>query len=647
MRRSTSMVLNLLLCFISLGSVVSLSLCGVAAMAQDSLGSTECNQQILLYMDVSGSMQPKTPGAPYRQTLEAIRLVLDVPGFLGPEDELMVVPFGDKAYTPARAQGQEGIRNLLDELTSQPKSDSFSDFNAVLKHLVSQSFDDLVFQSQVVIIASDFVHEPSSIKENKTDARFLASWSVIWPEYLPNMQRIFAKDKARRLVLFKAKPKVYQNVGDKILQDFQAIVGAQIHNVGDGTTDAAQNLATAIRNGFLFDLIIDPRPDMIETLSGVGLGFHVEVTNLNCRTLRVEELVFQCLDANEKQQGSLIRIPPLPPDADSLSATGTVDAKRTYTIPRETLTCGSGIQDYGIQISTKPRAQTTWAKASFGNKIDYKPIIASREWYFAGNTLRVYVDLSGQTLNDTNYTVRVLHPFEKKEIATGVFEAPVNLHRLQPKPFLLVFPGVSSGDLKGADSVLIQIEQQNVLSVPIESLDFATVQTILALIVIAILMYWFSRDRQPTHMSSLGLAVILSDGAAFIFLLLIQLSIQLFLPGGSGPQSLPWLAQSILFGGILGTCTFIGMRQQISRRIDKELFKADMADMDGVSPGERMERIEDLLEDENKPLYSAIGIFLVFLALSLGLAFWQSQDLDKDLRDARVLVVKDDLDGGQ
>jgi hypothetical protein len=132
-------------------------------------------------------MKPLEDGSPFSKTAAALQTLLDQQEFIGPKDEVHLFLFGDDiaddiTWLPGSAQGPllPMLRQRAQEIANDRTRNDLTnrtDLRAVLRNLQAQLSRNTAFDRQVVIIASDFLHEPSHCEPK--DRNSLPFWRCV------------------------------------------------------------------------------------------------------------------------------------------------------------------------------------------------------------------------------------------------------------------------------------------------------------------------------------------------------------------------------------------------------------------------------------------------------------------------------------
>lgn len=263
----------------------------VAGLLLAGEATAQCKKRILVYIDVSGSTKPMTrgPESPYSQSLEALRLLLATPGFVGEQDEVWISRFGTGIEDFERATGADEARQILDAVDQDRISTRTTDFESVFADLERTLGSASQFDRQVVILASDFHHEP---EEGRSESWYLAGWSEILERWRERLQAYFDPEKKVPLVLFQAPATtdVGRRVGPRVRDDLAEVTGSgnRIHRVDAGKGTAAR-LAEAVQQTFYSPIEVSAHLE-----SGQAGQLSVEVFNPSCFALTLDSIAVGC-----------------------------------------------------------------------------------------------------------------------------------------------------------------------------------------------------------------------------------------------------------------------------------------------------------------------------------------------------------------
>lgn len=491
-------------------TVISFSLCLALAFAQKADSQPSLSKRVLVYLDLSGSMEPLKEGSPFSKTVEAIQLLLDEKGFLGPDDEVRFFLFGDGIVEEVRWSLNSTPGTLLSDLRrrvinvsndkSRKGATSWTDFRAVLENLRSQLTRETDFKRQVVIVASDFLHEPSrSGPANTRDSwqRVLVDWQGT--EGQIELLNEALGDANRTPFLLGVAPLINrgepaQQVRDSVLASFEKISEAERLDIGIGGLDA-EALAQRIRRRLYFPLKVVVRSNRRER------RLQVEVENPNAAQVEIDRIELTCLGPNGKPTG----------DATSLSTAGT-DLARPIAANAQ----GKGELDLGsascLRDADKFEVKVTSQEGAVGTTqrdvawIDPEAVESSaveRNEIFSKSILRMIVRMRGEDASGTTFQISVRRNGAQDGplVAQGYFYAPESLDPFTPHRYLFTFsiPDQLREQLVGEDLEVQVATAKELIANPendTRSSRANTTGAVVGIAGIAVIILMFLRNRK-------------------------------------------------------------------------------------------------------------------------------------------------------
>lgn len=236
-RRATTLAAALL--FVGLSAPVG-------AQAPSSEGQ---KKRILVYLDVSGSMDPRgrTADSPFRRTTEALSLLLEQKDLFQPQDEIVLLTFGQEITGQRIWRG--GTTAASEVAVFQSGVENWTDFGPVFENLRSQ-VKETGFDRQILIIASDFLFEPGK-----------GDWEAhrrAWVQRIGEHEGFLRSSVGSRVqlpvLLFVAPAKTQSPEALRLRQQVRTRIeeatGAQVLDIGQGGLDP-ESLARGIRRQLL------------------------------------------------------------------------------------------------------------------------------------------------------------------------------------------------------------------------------------------------------------------------------------------------------------------------------------------------------------------------------------------------------------
>ncbi|MES1245344.1 MAG: hypothetical protein ABUT39_27320 [Acidobacteriota bacterium] len=281
----------------------------ICALTFPSLAQGQCRKRILVYLDVSGSMEPlgRGTGSPFQQTVTSLEALFRQEGFIEKSDVVRAVRFGKSVEQVDTAEGPEQVGALIQKLRNNGISRSETDFRAAFTDL-AQELPKGVFDRQVVLFASDLAHEP---RNRMPASEAIPDWRDALSEAKAGLAGRFDSGNAV-VVLFVpgAKGTEPQKTAREVLADFRAsfpVVG-QVGSAA-GEESSVENLTTALRRGLLTAPALQVSRDSTDPEKLV-----VTITNDNCVPLHVKRITvkpeggepayFDDFTESEKEVGS-------------------------------------------------------------------------------------------------------------------------------------------------------------------------------------------------------------------------------------------------------------------------------------------------------------------------------------------------------
>lgn len=441
-------------------TVITFILCLVLAVVQKADSQPSLSKRVLVYLDLSGSMKPSDEGSPFSKTVKAIQLLLDEKGFLGPDDEVRIFLFGDRIVDEVRwsltttpgtllADLRQRVLNVQND-RSRREAMSWTDFRAVLENLQSQLVRNTDFKRQVVIVASDFLHEPS--RSGPATARDY--WQRVLMDWQGTEGQIELLKKAlgdadRNPFLLGVAPLVsrgelQQQIRDNVLKSFKTLTGDEDLNLGPGGL-GAEELAQKIRRRLYFPLKVVVRSDRRER------RLQVEVENPNAAQVEIDRIELTCLGTNGKPTG----------DATLLSTTGTTlaqpiaaNAQGRGDLDLEPAICLRDADKFIVEVTSKEGAVGSTKRDVAW--IDTEAVENSAvEHAISGSFLRMVVRMRGEDASSSTFKISVRRDGKQDgpSVAQGFFYAPKSLDPFTPRRYLFTFsiPNQAIEQLAGKD----------------------------------------------------------------------------------------------------------------------------------------------------------------------------------------------------
>lgn len=516
-------------------------------------GWAQCAKQITLFLDISGSMSPQESieNSPYKQTLEALKDVLEE-NFLGPNDQLEVYSIGESTIPLGTSQGPEQGLALLERLQKRSMRDNLSDLTQATQRIANTD-DNSRFVGRIFIIASDFVHEHEAGARANS---FIDHWTNEFSRQRNTLSAVLEDDR-NQLVLFIAPPaRSLEGVRQQVLRDLES-AGAHALTVGSSRV-AIEAMAADLRKRLLQDLQVDIKLERN--------GFQVVVRNTNCTPQEVREIQITCLDPQTEDESTRLNLP----FRANLAPVGSDQAWHNEEFSFTSVPCPLD-QDYRVSAFSVEGASSNAIEFSSKSILDIvEGRAASKERWPFGQNLRVLLDLKGQEVGQAgDVAVLVRDEASGQAILNGSIPYPANISN-EPKPFLLIFKGIHSLPLRNADTILVSLDQKD-SRIPISlhgshSGDLQRQVHWITLLLAAIVIFVSTYRREPNSQLT-------NYMTSFIPLLSvpIQSALEYLIPSWGVFKLEPWeLLQHSIFSTFFGIAMFLVM-QEWSRHSMKKL----------------------------------------------------------------------------
>jgi hypothetical protein len=540
----------------------------------------QCRKRILVFLDVSGSMKPldRSPASPFQQSLSALQDLLQEPGFIEAEDVLEVVRFGGTVLGEGHSdKGREEASKRLNDLKANKESDQDTNFRAFLDSLARALKDSDRYDSQVVLLGSDLVHEP---RNGMPAAEALADWEAVLSEKANLRKEIVSNSSKTTYVFFVPPPASrYSSVQAKVLQDLQKDLQKNEQRFRKVTPGEA--VQGGLAHQLLLGLLNPPRLTITrDTQDRNRLAFIVN--NPNCVPLRIKELTVERITSEESATGA-VRFP-VGNEEPALGATGSREATQTFTRPLPT----GG--DWDSATNLRGTVETTdgligSTEGTAGTWLKFKPTHGVLERYLLRSpALRLDLQIQGRTVEPKTFllSLRGVGQDEATEtLAQGKFRAPEaeQVDVMRPSRVRIVLPASRAiiGQIAAQKNFRITIDGADLLeekqdSVPVLEdpvADWSNLFLIIAgLLSLSPVIYSFFRvkaigARYPALnpvQSTLtwwmaGIALLPIAANFFHIWLLHHLS----------PESVDWLAMGVAALAVFATLTFSVRRVQAAR----------------------------------------------------------------------------------
>ncbi len=607
-------------------TVITFFLCLALAAAQKADSQPSLSKRVLVYLDLSGSMEPSKEGSPFSTTVEAVQLLLEEKGFLGPDDEVRIFLFGDSIVEEVRWSLNSTPGTLLADLRqrvlnvrndpSRRRATSWTDFRAVLESLRLQLTRQTDFKRQVVIVASDFLHEPSrSGPANARDfwQRVLADWQGTESQ-IEQLNEALG-DADRNPFLLGVAPLVNrgeseQQVRDSVLASFGKISEAQRLDLGAGGLDA-EALAQEIRRRLYFPLNVVVRSNRRER------RLQVEVENPNAAQVEIERVELTCLGTDGKPTG----------DATSLSTAGTdlaqpiaANAQGKGELDLGPASCLRDADKFEVKVTSNEGAVgATQRDVAWIDPEEVENSAVERNTIFNKSLLRMIVRMRGEDASGATFQVSVKRAGAQDGplVAKGFFYAPESLDPFTPHRYLFTFdiPDEVREQLVGEDLEVQVATAKELIANPQNDIKSSranaagAVAGILAVISIFIMYVWNRKFSREGLGHALEMHHYLTSTLTAVFPLLYALFRQYILERFRlFSEPLIW---AIIVALCLGVLAFVVSLSMLNYRLAKVAYGP-------AAPKEDL--FANLEDDFRKPWYWALAVAVLVFGIGVFLA---------------------------
>jgi hypothetical protein len=389
-------------------------------------------------MDVSKSMYKGGAESPFEKSLGAIRDLLQQQRLVEDNDVLEVVLFGGTAERRGPASGGEKAASLIEALRNNPKKEDVTDFRLFFDSLAGALKDPSSYNSQVVLLASDLVHERVDGLSNEAD---LQDWAAVLSEKAETLQEIKSNFARTGFVVFTPDPTdprfnrkpVQEKIWEDLHREFPT--AQRVH-----PTAGRAGLADKLRRGLLAppELTISRDDEDSNQLAFI-------VSNPNCYPLKLTLLNVQRV----LQDGTTSEPVPfkVSPEEATLGGTGTQEGTRVLKRPIPAGAEWESINSLQGSVETA-EGPTGFTKGTAGSWLKYRPRQGAVEGYLMFSpALRLDLDVQGHTQEDKTYTLTVRAVGQGEEtpaLAEGKFESPKSLSSLRPATVRIILPATRS-----------------------------------------------------------------------------------------------------------------------------------------------------------------------------------------------------------
>jgi hypothetical protein len=602
--------------------------------------SAQCSKQVLAYLDASGSMLPKRldAGSPFAQVVGALRQLLERRNLIDAGDDVKFFRFGDRV-SPA-GQGASGAKQLTPTEAELGNHFAHTDIGCVFADLPNSLSSSASFTRQVVIVASDFAHDPR--RASGSFSRRMADWNHIAPEVHQQIVNFFSARGTGELVLLVAPAEGEDlAVQRQVLGDLKAIPDIHIEDLDLGATTASQE---QLAGRLLRALFLKPEVKLFG--APAGREGAVRLSNPNCTDLTLTYFQISCANgAGTRGSYKILEAPAtrsLPPGSP------------TYLpIPAEPLaSCSQDAPHLKAAYKTAQRGDDVAEGDMDHLKIAFAPENVISEWNLLRQRLHVLLKLQGYIPANGHLMLSVLDHDRVLASARLLPNNPLPLE--DPR---LYRADLNAGWFPSSDhnwDLKVKIDdadQPTTKPVKFESWDRATCANVFSMVAgAAMIAFYFVpllfRPQQGGARGPDADAVVrfLKQWAGPSALVLIPFVVQWFLPSTYlfRPISftLMWLVTSLtlgLFTGLLRSAVLVRRQGRKGLRAVKE-----RGDLSAETLRAHMTAARQISRQRGSATVWGALVALAVFALGLGLLRSGPLDLSPEYQSAEVLTTWSD-----
>lgn len=418
----------------------------------------QCSKRILVYVDTSGSMKPSEAGlTPYRRTLDALQLLLDEQDFIESGDVVEIKLFGETIMPSKPAHGRDEALDRLKDLRNVVTSAQDTNFDAVFNDIEAALAASTAAERKIVILASDFAHDPASTPPVRTEAdkrrimeENLVSWRQVFFRHDAELTKIFGDQSKVPLVRFVATTANSEDgtIADQVRKNlrFQKVTEDREFSVDGGIS--IEELAGSIKRALLYDLGVTAnlKKGELNTLQ-------VRVENTNCFPLKLGFVRSECPAGKELGDGVREAIP----SGHQLLAANNENKPQIFEVPAPSVPCSG--DEYVVKITDLKDVPLGETMGTKGTWLEFNHSKALVEQHLIwGGALHVILNLKGLAVAPRNYLIKLsLESDPENTIASGVFAAPDSLDPDEFRPYRATFRIPESYEQRLGDDTPLRI----------------------------------------------------------------------------------------------------------------------------------------------------------------------------------------------
>lgn len=356
----------------------------------------DCRKRILLYIDKSQSMGQGEFSA-FRQTLDVARELVRQPALMGGDDRLQVFLLGGDVEELTLGQGDA----IEQRLVSLKRPDSaVTDLGRMLEHMQRQLANTTATDRDVVILASDFAHDPTIERTRDTEWR-QQNWRKAFSDRRGALTSALLPAQAgvptrAAFVLIRAPLSAKANASDAIvsravLNDLKELLFHEPLDVGTAAA-SPKAIADAITRVFFV-------PPKVEAELVAPTKLKVTATNQGCMPITLVRAKVECeVRTSDGREESF------PKDNNKLLGTSSGLQQRDVEVDVSGLNCDDRRYTAVVESREADAAKTTTTtKSHLGYEV--KRAILGPEW--AQDLLELRVKLWGVITKPEDFEAEV------------------------------------------------------------------------------------------------------------------------------------------------------------------------------------------------------------------------------------------------
>jgi hypothetical protein len=413
--------------------VAPLLLATASLVASGSTAWAQCAKRVVIYLDVSGSMDPAGrhgDKSPFRQSLRAVATLLADRGFIEAQDVVELVPFGETVEARPPATGPVEISKAIESLRTIATVED-TNLAKVLEDFAKRLGSGSSFTRQVFIIASDFAHEPRAVRRNMA-----GDWAAGLQKVVPDLNQAFTANPRVAVLLFRAPAsgttrsgETRQDLQRRVVGDLLQVFAPRVEvlPVGIGGLND-EDLGNQVRRQLLNPPEIKAHLDARDSSR-----IQVDVTNTNCVPVTVSAVSVRCAEAAGGAPPQPVSLA-IDPAGKTLAPAGTPEATLSLQEKRPVGGCWDTSQTFMAEATAAGGLQAS-SRGTTATTLTFKPTAAYREDSLWSSILRLDLTMRGQYSTPKTYDVQIKDASGVYRVAGCRIAAPDDLSPDADKPY--------------------------------------------------------------------------------------------------------------------------------------------------------------------------------------------------------------------